>query len=85
MRAAGFVSLSTQDRGEALRELITERYTAFVAADANELGRRFGITDHDYFAERFALTRIAWDSILAQDVIWGMVSAQKPKYVGHTF
>jgi hypothetical protein len=39
--------------------------------------RRFGISNHEYFVYRFGLTR---DVILAHDVIWGQISAQKPDF-----
>jgi ubiquinone/menaquinone biosynthesis C-methylase UbiE len=77
LQAAGFGSINKQDRGEEFRQHISERYTAFVASDPAEMQRRFGISNHDYFVYRFGLTR---DVILAHDVIWGQISAQKPKF-----
>ena len=76
LQAAGFISIVKQDRGEEFRRHISERNAAFVAADPAEMQRRFGISNYDYFVYRFGLTR---DVIMAHDVIWGQIAAQKPK------
>lgn len=75
LQSAGFISIARQDRGEELRRRISERYAAFVAADPVEMQHRFGIANHEYFVHRFGLAR---DVILARDMIWGQISAQKP-------
>jgi len=76
LQTAGFASIVKQDRGREFRQHIAQRYAAFVAVDPAEMQRRFGISNHDYFVYRFGLTR---DVILARDVIWGQISAQKPE------
>jgi ubiquinone/menaquinone biosynthesis C-methylase UbiE len=77
LQAAGFAAINKQNRGEEFRRHISERYAAFIAADPAEMQRRFGISNHEYFVYRFGLTR---DVILAHDVIWGQISAQKPDF-----
>lgn len=74
LQDAGFEVIEKLDRGEEFRRHVTERYAAFVAADPDEMQRRFGISNHGYFVKRFGLTR---DVLMAQDVIWGQITAEK--------
>jgi ubiquinone/menaquinone biosynthesis C-methylase UbiE len=74
LREAGFDVVEKLDRGEEFRQHVSERYRAFVAADPDEMQRQFGITNHDYFVRRFGLTL---DVLMAHDVIWGQITAEK--------
>jgi ubiquinone/menaquinone biosynthesis C-methylase UbiE len=74
LREAGFKIVDRQDRGEEFRQHVSRRYAAFRAADPAEMRRRFGIENHDYFVKRFGLTL---DMLMAQDVIWGQITAEK--------
>lgn len=74
LREAGFGTVAKLDREEEFRQYVSERYAAFVTADPVEMQKRFGIDNHDYFVKRFGLTL---DVLMARDVIWGQVTAQK--------
>jgi ubiquinone/menaquinone biosynthesis C-methylase UbiE len=75
LQEAGFSSIVLRDRGEEFRRHIAGRYAELQAASPTDIRDYFGVADPEYFVKRFGLTH---DVIMAWDVTWGQISAQKP-------
>jgi ubiquinone/menaquinone biosynthesis C-methylase UbiE len=74
LKDSGFIVTQAEARIEEFQQRIKSRFEAFAQADPDEMYRRFGIENHAYFVERFGLTL---EVLLAQDVVWGHVTARK--------